>query len=722
MKRTKSGTRDGSRVHAQQQITRLSPRVLLACALACSLLAQQAPAPPAPAEPAGDVKFSSDTQLVIETVTVRDKSGKSVDGLTLKDFTITEDGAVQAIKFFDYEKLPDIPEPLPPQTGDVQVLNKFPKTRITAETPGSQRYKDHRLLALYFDMTAMGPAEQLRALDGARKFIRTQMTAADLVAVMMYQSGAVDVLQDFTADRDRLSTIIETIAVGESQGFDETVTDASAADTGAAFGQDDGEFNIFNTDRQLAALQTAAVMLGQLSEKKSLLYFSSGIRLNGMDNQAQLHATVNAAIRAGVSFWAIDARGLVANAPMGDATRGSPGGVGMYSGTSSLAFTGNFQQTQDTLYAIAGDTGGKALLDNNDLAAGIVQAQKAVSSYYIIGYYTSNQNLDGKFRRVKITLNGGLTATLDFRQGYFAGKTFNKFTLADKERQLEDALMLGDPITDLTIAMEVNYFQLNNAEYYVPVTVKIPGRELALARKRGAEHTLIDFILEVKDDFGSTMQNIRDKVDTKLTDATAEEWAKHPIEYDTGFTLLPGKYVVKFLARDAETGRIGTYLNNFVIPNLNKEVKRIPISSVVLSSERRDMRDALYNAAKGKTAAAANAANPMITDGQKLMPSVTRVFSKSRDMYVFLQVYERAATTTQPLAAFVTFYRGQTKAFETSPVAVTEGLDPKTKAVPLRFDLSLEKLQPGEYNCQVTVLDTTGQKAAFWQGPVMLVP
>jgi VWFA-related protein len=692
---------------------------LLVFSLALAAVAQQ---PPAPEPAAGEATFSSNTQLVIETVTVRDKSGKTIEGLTAKDFTLTEDNAPQTIKFFEYQKLPEIPEPLPPKTGDVTVLNKFPKSRITAEVPGNTRYKDHRLLALYFDMTALPPGDQLRSLEAARKFIRTQMTPADLVAIMMFSGGAVNVLQDFTGDRDRLSTIIETIAVGESQGFDETTNDDSTADTGAAFGQDDSEFNIFNTDRQLAALQTAAVMLGQLSEKKSLLYFASGIRLNGMDNQAQLHATVNAAIRAGVSFWPIDARGLVASAPLGDATKGSPGGVGMYSGTSSLAFTGNFQSSQDTLWALAGDTGGKALLDNNDLSAGIVQAQKAVSSYYILGYYTTNQNLDGKFRRIKITLNNGLTANIDFRQGYFAGKSFNKFTLADKERQLEDALMLGDPITDLTIALEVNYFQLNRAEYYVPVEVKIPGRELALARKRGAEHTLIDFILEVKDDFGSTIQNIRDKVDTKLTDATAAEWARRPIEYDTGFTLLPGKYTVKFLARDAETGRIGTFLNTFTIPNLNKEEKRIPISSVVLSSQREDQRNALFNASKGKTAAAADAANPMITDGQKLIPSVTRVFSRSRDMYVFLQAYERGATATQPLVAFVTFYRGQTKAFETSPLAVTEGLDMKTKALPLRFDLALDKLPPGEYNCQVTVLDTTAQKAAFWQAPVMLVP
>src|SRR5439155_15727738 len=131
------------------------------------------------------------------------------------------------------------------------------------------------------------------------------------------------------------------------------------ADTGAAFGQDDSEFNIFNTDRQLSALQTAAKMLGQLSEKKSLIYFASGLRLNGLDNQAQLRATIDDAIRAGVSFWPIDARGLVAEAPPGDAPKGSQGNIGMYTGAATLALTNDFEQSQDTPYSLAKDTGGR---------------------------------------------------------------------------------------------------------------------------------------------------------------------------------------------------------------------------------------------------------------------------------------------------------------------------------------------------------------------------
>src|SRR4030095_6897666 len=177
-------------------------------------------------------------------------------------------------------------------------------------------------------------------------------------------------------------------------------------------------------------------------------------------------------------------------------------------GATAMALVTNFQRSQDTLYALAADTGGKAMLDNNDLTAGIIQAPHALTSYYVIGYYSTNTNLDGKFRRIKVALKETATAKLDYRQGYFAGKTFNKYTAADKERQLEEALMLGDPITDLTIAMEVNYFQLNRAEYFVPITVKIPGNELVLARSGGAERTLIDFIGEVRDDYGTPMQNL----------------------------------------------------------------------------------------------------------------------------------------------------------------------------------------------------------------------
>jgi hypothetical protein len=433
-----------------------------------------------------------------------------------------------------------------------------------------------------------------------------------------------------------------------------------------------------------------------------------------------LRATLNAARRASVSIYPVDARGLVAMAPMGDARQRSPGGIGMYTGATAMATLRGFQRSQDSLYTLAADTGGKALLDNNDLSMGIVTAQRAMASYYILGYYPTNTARDGKLRRVKIALKNR-SAELSYRESYFAEKEFSKFTSSDKERQLEEALMLGDPITEITVVMEVNYFQLNSAEYFVPIAVKIPGSELVLAQKAGAERTLIDFIGEIRNEYGTVITNIRDKVDFKVKGEAATVLANSPVQYDAGFTVLPGNYTIKFLARNAETGRIGTFQMDFVVPNLNKELLRLPISSVVLSSQRVAMTDALYNAGKGKDAKA-QVANPLIEGGLKLLPSVTRVFSKGRELYVYLQAYERGAATMQPLIVFATFFREGEKSFETKPFVVEEGMDAKSKAVPLKLTIPLAELVNGEYLCQITVLDPSTEKAAFWQAPLRIVP
>ena len=681
--------------------------------------------------PRGTVTFTTTRQLVVEDVIVKSQNGSPVDNLKAGDFLVTEDGKPQKISVFEFQKLSEQPEPAPApalqQRTQVAATTPPPAVKpltaveIAPEKPGDIKYRDKRLLVMFFDMTSMPIQDQMRAQAAALKFLNTQMTASDLMAIMTFSTD-IKVVEDFTDDRDLLAGDIKKLIIGEGQGLDETVSDDSASDTGAAFQQDDTEFNIFNTDRQLAALESAVKMLGSLNEKKALVYFASGMTRNGLDNQAQLQATINAAIRSNVSFYPIDARGLVASAPLGDATKGAPGGQAMYSGSSARAATSNFQGQQETLYTLASDTGGKALLDNNDLSMGLVQAQKDISSYYIIGYYSPNESLDGRFRRVKITLQdkavAARVARLDYRQGYYAGKVFGKLSATDKERQLAEALMLGDPVTDIDIAVEIDYFRLARDRYFVPVVAKIPGSELELARHGGAESTRIDFIGQVKDSAGKIVQNVRDVADVKLKGETAADLAKHPLEYDTGFTLAPGKYNLKFLARENETGKMGTYEMNFTIPDLTSDQKLLPISSVILSSQRIVLDAAVFSAERDKKLLAAN---PLVEGGQKLVPSVTRVFNKNQELYVYLEAYEPAATVTQPIIASVAFYRGKTKAFESAPLDVSQGLNEKSKALPLRFSLPLGKLQPGRYTCQVTVLNPTARKFAFWRAPMVVL-
>ena len=685
--------------------------ILVLMSLVCAPQAQQPQAPPV---------FRSGARLIVQTVSVKDKDGRAVEGLTPADFIVTEDNEPQTVSFVEFQRLPDRPS----DARAAAPAPRFPATvaapsptqgQIVVPPPGDTRYRDRRLLVLYFDLTAMPPADQMRAYSAAQTFVDAQMQPNDLLAIMTFGGGAVRVKQDFTADRGVLRDVIQTLIFGDDKDGD-GIPDNT--DIGTAFGQDDAEFSILNTDRQLSALQTAATLLRALPEQKALVYFASGLRLNGVDNQAQLRATTNAAIRANVALHPIDARGLVASAPLGDASRPSPGGIGMFTGQQAQNAVTGFQRSQDTLYSLAKDTGGRAMFDYNDLSLGIAQAAQSMTSYYMLGYDSTHPATDGKFHRVRITLRSSVAGELAYRQGYFSDKEFAKFTAADKERQLEEALMLDNPVTDISIAMEVNYFQLNSAEYFVPIAVKIPGSELALARRHGVPRTVIDLIGEVKDDYGITVQNVRDKLDIKLSDDTAVQLATRPLLYETGFTLLPGRYVIKLLARDDETGRIGTYQAAFAVPNLNTELLRVPISTVVLSTQRVPLSDALYSV---KQKAGAEAVNPLVHDGQKLVPSVTRVFSRSRDLYVFVQAYQRGSTTTQPLVAFVSFYRGDVKAFETAPIMVTDGLDAKTRAVPLRFSLPLDSFATGRYDCQVTVIDPTAGKIAFWRAPIVIV-
>lgn len=672
-----------------------------------------------PGVPKGTYKFEVNSQLVVVNVSAKDKDGVPLAGLKASDFTVTEDGKGQAIKVFEFQQLEE--GAMPPAESAATAPAVAPAKAAAAIAPakaGEVKYKDRRLLVMFFDQAGMPVVDQLRAQQAALKFIKTQISPSDLVAVMTYAT-TLNVLQDFTGDRDVLTKVIRGLMADDTGTANGSTGADNEADTGAAYTQDDSEFNIFNTDRQLAALESAVKMLGSLSEKKALVYFASGMTRTGTDNQAQLRATVNAAIRNNVAFYPVDARGLVATAPLGDATQGSPGGQGMYSGSSQRSATSSFQAQQETLHTLAADTGGKALLDNNDLALGIVQAQKDIASYYILGYYSSNTATDGRYRRIKVQINKNLSAKLDYRTGYFAGKEFKQFTSSDRERQLQEALMLGDPVTDLTVAAEINYFRLAKDRYFVPVSVKIPGSDIELARKGGAESTRLDFIGEVKDAKGVLQGTVRDEITVKLKGESAGQLATRNLAYDTGFTLQPGAYTLKFLARENETGKMGTFETKFVVPDLTTEQKYLPVSSVVLSYQREHLGATVGSAERDRKLLAAN---PLIQDNQKLVPSVTRVFRRDQDMYVYLEAYQPGAEKTELMVASISFYRGKVKVFETAPLKITAGLNAKSKAVPVQFSVPLGKLQPGKYTCQVNVLNPAEQKFAVWRSAMVLLP
>ncbi len=691
------------------------------------------------------VTFTSETKLVIVNVSVKDKSGNPVPNLKKEDFEVTEDGKKQAVDVFEFEKLSNdllpavadqnapkqLEERVTPAPKPVAPAAPAAPASVTGSLETSKR-KDRRLLAMFFDMTTMPQFDQLRAVEQATKFIKEQMTSSDLIQIMNYGTK-LNVLQEFTDDRELLLNTLDHMVIGEGAELAgaAATTGAENDDTGT-FTQDDTEFNIFNTDRQLAAITDAVKMLAAFPEKKAMIYFSSGIPKNGIDNQSQLRAATAAATRANVAIYPVDARGLVASAPGGDATSASPKGTGAQSGSLQSGRISSMNDTQETITTLAADTGGKALLDNNDLTLGMKDAQNDLSSYYILGYYSNNSAEDGKYRHIKVRLTNAQLASntkaLEYKEGYYASKVFQKFTAADKEQQLQEALTLGDPLNDLPLVLEADYFRVAPGRYFVPISVKIPGSDVTLVKK-GALQTLdFDFVGMVRDMEGKTINNmpnwatlgVRDEITVSLKDNEAAQLEKHNFQYDTGLTLPPGKYDVRFLARENQTGKMGTFETSLTVPDLNTE-KSLRVSSIIYSSDRKPAT-ATVGAANSDRRALAN--DPLIESGQKMAPSITRAFRKDQTMYVYFEVYDPTPDEqkTPNVTADVELMRGARKVYASTPEDVTKLDGGRPGVARFLFQIPMAKFPAGQYTTQVNIFDTTGKKFATPRNAIYVLP
>jgi VWFA-related protein len=730
----------------------------LACGLVFALTfgnilqAQQAP-----------VTFTSNTTLVIIDVSIKDKAGKIVEDLKKGDFTLTEDGKTQQIAVFDFQKLdidtaPPVPAVKPgtpaktaaapagkPDSMSGAIIQSVqaapavakaaaqtPPPAPVATKPGTAqpiiKYQDRRLVSMLFDMSTMAVAEQIRVQQTAVEFIHSQLKPADLVAIMSATTGPLEISQDFTDDKDALEAAVKKFHIGEGSDLAGSLGSGDTSDDNT-FSADQSEFDIFNVDKKLTTIETSCKMLAGFPEKKALMYFSSGITQSGTDNQAELLKAVNVCKKSNVAIYPIDARGMTASAPGGDASTATGKGASLFtSGAQSGSGGGRGgaanDTAQETLSTLAADTGGKLFAEDNDLTLGLEQARDDIGSYYILGYYSTNSKMDGKYRTVNVKLNRPdvATAKLDYKHGYFAEKDFGKFTAADKEDQLQQALILGDPITDLTLAVEVNYFRLARDRYFVPFSVKIPGSEVALAKSKGNTKTDLDFIGQLRDNKDQIRGVVRDGITIPLAASTLTELNNRPIAYDTGFTVPPGTYKLKFLTRENETGKMGTYDTTIVIPDLAvDQPTKIKTSSIVLSSQRQSTKNALAKADPNSKVADAN---PLVEDGQQLVPSITRVFRKDQNLFVYMEVYDPTLGTDQKpsVAATLTFFRGKNKMFESQPVRMDAFIPQRGQTLPVKFMVPLSQLPTGVYTCQINLMDENGHKFGFQRAEIKVLP
>jgi VWFA-related protein len=700
--------------------------------------AQQAqPRPPADAQaqpPRPEIRVTS--ELVLANVVVRDKKGNLVRDLKKEDFTLFEDGKKQGITTFDFENVDQLETAgaaektatgEAPAAGPAGVLRKSDAPVMNA--------RDRRVIVLYFDFSAMEPDQIDRCVDAAKKYIKAQMLPADIVALVSLSTNMrVDL--DFTDDKTKILSVLSSYSSGSGEGFaaGDTGSAEGAAETGGSYTPDDTDYNTFSADWKLLALQSTMQALGKIEQKKSLIYFSNGISQTGTDNQSALRAATAAAVKNNVSIYPVDIRGLQAFPPGGEAQNASLHGQSAYNGAAVLNDLSGNAASQETLSTLAADTGGKAFFDMNDFGGVFTQVQKDSSAYYVLGFTSTNPLKDGHYRRLKVQVNRA-DVKLEFRPGYYAGRDYQHLNRADREAQLQDELSAELPQTDVPLYAGTAYFRQDESHYYLAVSLVVPGSQIPFVQEKDKDNATIDMIGEVR--IGGRgkepVGQLRDTV--KLALDSTQQVRRKNVQYNTGFVLAPGSYHLKFIVRENQTGRMGSFETDVQIPDLRKVPLRM--SSVVLSS----LRAAVTNAPKKKVV------NPLIQDQTQLVPNVTHVFARDQHLYLQYEIYDaargkvrfsaaptpggqatRASETPQPgetresihVLTSIEFLQGNLKVYESKQVAATEFTAPDRKAVVFQIDLPLQSLKPGLYVCQVNVIDDVAGNFAFPRWPILI--
>lgn len=656
--------------------------------------------------PQGGYVLKVNGELVLTNVVARDaKTGEVVHGLKRNDFSIFENGKQQQISTFDFESV-ELATPLHEAT--VSGLASGVSGSKAVAVARTEDLRNHRLIVMFFDLTSMQPEDLDRSVDAARDFLNKKMQPADLVALVSL-GDALKVDQDFTADKAALVREVGAYNGTEGTGFAEGATaNSNQTEDTTGYTPDESEYNDLNTDRELYALRAISKSLEKIGEKKSLLYFSGGISRDGIENQASLRAAVNAAVRANLAIYSVDTRGLQAVSPLGDASTGSLRGSGAYNGA---ALTNNMNAnfaSQEVMATLSTDTGGKAFFDSNDFAPAFAQVQKDTSAYYAIGFHSTNAARDGRYRKLSIKINRpGIK--LEYRPGYYAPSDFQHSGKEDRERDLEEQLASDLPSTDMALYMDALYFRLDENRYFVPVSLVVPGLQIPFVKGGDKDKATLDIIGAVIDEVKRPIGRARETIKLNLDSSIGAR--QKNIQYTTSFNLPPGKYRLKFVVRENQTGRMGSFEAEIVLPEMKKAPlpgNHIKLSSILLASSRQP--------SKSNT--------PLVRAGQEYVPNISHVFRTDQHLYLLYEIYGPAKERPAPdasrgtkagisLLSSLELIQGAAKVYETPLVQARELNVAGRDAVAMELDVPLQGLKPGQYLCQLNVIDDAGGSFAF---------
>jgi len=670
-------------------------------------VAQQAP-------PTTTIK--SNVFRVLTNVVVRDKkTGALIKGLKAGDFKISEDKKPQTVRTFDYQNVDEAVTLAEEQTvsGTSSTKKKTIADLVNNDFAAKpDELKDRRLIVMFFDLSSMQPEDITRAVDAAKDYINHHMAPADLAASVSLVSG-LSMDQDFTNDKQALLAAVSKYDGSEGSGYangsEGGGTDGTADDS-SSFVADDSEFNALNTDRELYAIRTICKSMEKVEQKKSMLYFSGGLSRQGIENQASIREATNECVKADTAMYAVDSRGLQAINAVGNASTGSIRGTSAYSGAAMQSQLNSNFSSQETLGTLASDTGGKLFVDSNDFGPAFQQVQHDTEAYYIIGYHSTNPRRDGTYRHLTINLLNHPEAKIEYRPGYYAAADFQHSKTEDRELALMEQMRSEIPATDVAVYLQALYFRLADGKFYIPMSVVIPGSQINAVQVKDKDKATIDLLGQVKNAENIVVGQVRQTVNLALDQN--QQVQKKNVQYSTGFTLAPGKYHVKFVVRENQSGNMGSFETDINVPDM-KKTTGLKLSSIVMSSQSTPDKDK-------------KSIDPLVRDGVEWVPNVPHVFRQDQHLNFLYEVYspsKETGATPQDAAApaknavrvltSIEFLLGGVKVYETPMVEADAINIPERDAVGFQFDVPLAGLKTGTYVCQVNVIDDAGGSFSF---------
>ncbi len=617
----------------------------LILALAGGSMAGQQPAPaaappqtaavPADQPPQPPVTFRAEVNYVEVDARVLDASGAFIAGLGAKDFEVLEDGKPQQVTVFSVVNLPVTRAPRP----------LFASKPIEPDVATNLTGLDGRVYLIVLDDLHTAAQRSNQVKRAARQFIERYVGANDLVAVV-HTSGRSDAGQEFTTNQRLLLGAVDRfmgrkVRSSTLNRIDEEQRTRDTRQTGDRIDDIDDAERGYQARAALDTMKQLANYLSGISgRRKALVLFSEGVDyditdvMNNRDATVLMDATrdlLSAATRANVAIYGVDPRGLggLAQESIEVASLPQDNTVGIGAGS----FQNELRLGQDSLRVLGSETGGFAVVNSNDFETAFQRIVDDNSSYYVLGYYATNEKRDGRFRKIEVKVPGRPEARIRARKGYIAarGKAAEAKPVGpnDASTELRNAMSSPLPLSELPMAATAAVFKGPQPNGSVVLSTLVAGAALPLVEKDGTFRNNLELAFVAVDQKGKSFSGGRNTLDLNMKPDTVKRVQALGFRVISTIDLPPGRYTVRIGAREGNTRKAGSVSYDLEVPDFTKE--KLLMSSLALTS------------VASSAAPTARTKDPL----QQLLPgplSSYREFPQGDELAIFAEVYDNSGT------------------------------------------------------------------------------